>query len=120
MHILLADDHDMVRETISAYLESEGGAEVALAIDLAGALQAIRQDGPFDLVLLDYQMPGMNGLTGLIQAISANKGGRVAILSGNAPVKTAREAIEAGAIGFIPKTMGAQSLLNAVRFMSSG
>ncbi|EBA16195.1 DNA-binding response regulator, LuxR family protein [Roseobacter sp. SK209-2-6] len=120
MHILLADDHDMVRETISAYLESEGGAEVALAIDLAGALQSIRQDGPFDLVLLDFQMPGMNGLTGLIQAISANKGGRVAILSGSAPAKTAREALEAGAIGFIPKTMGAQSLLNAVRFMSSG
>lgn len=120
MHILLADDHDMVRETISAYLESEGGAEVALAIDLAGALQTIRQDGPFDLVLLDFQMPGMNGLTGLIQAISANKGGRVAILSGSAPAKTAREALEAGAIGFIPKTMGAQSLLNAVRFMSSG
>lgn len=120
MRILLADDHDMVRETISAYLESQGGAEVTLATDLAGALKNIHENGPYDLVLLDYQMPGMQGLTGMIQAISANNGTGVAILSGNAPAKTAREALEAGAMGFIPKTMGAQSLLNAVRFMSAG
>ncbi|CUH88975.1 Response regulator protein VraR [Phaeobacter sp. CECT 5382] len=120
MRILLADDHDMVRETISAYLTSEGGAEVSLATDLAGALEIIKQHGPFDLVLLDYQMPGMHGLSGMTQAIAANNGKGVAILSGSAPAKTAREALDAGAIGFIPKTMGAQSLLNAVRFMSAG
>lgn len=120
MRILLADDHDMVRETISAYLISEGGAEVSLATDLAGALEIIKRHGPFDLVLLDYQMPGMLGLSGMIQAIAANSGKGVAILSGSAPAKTAREALDAGAIGFIPKTMGAQSLLNAVRFMSAG
>lgn len=120
MRILLADDHDMVRETISAYLENKGEASVHLATDLAGALEKIRNEGPYDLVLLDYQMPGMHGLTGLSQAIEANGGKGVAILSGNAPAQTAQEAIKLGAIGFIPKTMGAQSLLNAVRFMSAG
>lgn len=120
MRILLADDHDMVRETISAYLQSEGGATVSLAIDLSGALETIKKEGPFDLVLLDYQMPGMQGLNGLSEALTANGGKGVAILSGNAPAQTAREALDAGAIGFIPKTMGAQSLLNAVRFMSVG
>ncbi|MGR3622223.1 response regulator transcription factor [Pseudophaeobacter sp.] len=120
MRILLADDHDMVRETISAYLESEGGAAVSLATDLSGALELITSEGPYDLVLLDYQMPGMQGLNGLSEALSANNGKGVAILSGNAPAQTAREALDAGAIGFIPKTMGAQSLLNAVRFMAVG
>ncbi|MEP2717506.1 response regulator transcription factor [Pseudophaeobacter sp.] len=120
MRILLADDHDMVRETISAYLENKGEAEVIPATDLSGALEKIENDGPFDLVLLDYQMPGMNGLAGLSQALSANNGKGVAILSGNAPAKTAQEALSLGAIGFIPKTMGAQSLLNAVRFMAAG
>lgn len=120
MRILLADDHDMVRETISAYLKSEGGAEVSLATDLPGAMELISAEGPFDLVLLDYQMPGMMGLDGLAEALVANGGKGVAILSGSAPANTARAALDAGAIGFIPKTMGAQSLLNAVRFMSAG
>ena len=65
-------------------------------------------------------MPGMHGLAGLTQAISANGGKGVAILSGNAPAQTAQDALKLGAIGFIPKTMGAQSLLNAVRFMAAG
>lgn len=120
MRILLADDHDMVRETISAYLKSEGGAEVALATDLPGAISQICELGPYDLVLLDFNMPGMMGLDGLAKALEANGGKGVAILSGSAPARTAQEALDAGAIGFIPKTMGAQSLLNAVRFMSAG
>lgn len=120
MRILLADDHDMVRETISAYLQSEGGATVTSAVDLPGALGEIADNGPYDLVLLGYNMPGMNGLAGLGTALEANGGKGVAILSGSAPARTAKEALDAGAIGFIPKTMGAQSLLNAVRFMSAG
>ncbi|ATG43773.1 transcriptional regulator, containing response regulator domain [Phaeobacter piscinae] len=120
MRILLADDHDMVRETISAYLKSEGGAAVTSTIDLPGALSEIEENGPYDLVLLDYNMPGMQGLAGLSTALKANGGKGVAIISGSAPSRTAQEALDAGAIGFIPKTMGAQSLLNAVRFMSAG
>ncbi len=120
MRILLADDHDMVRDTISAYLSSEGGAEITATTDLPRAMKELEDNGPFDLVLLDYNMPGMNGLDGLTRALKANGGGGVAILSGSAPTHTAQDALDAGAIGFIPKTMGAQSLLNAVRFMSAG
>ncbi len=120
MRILLADDHDMVRETISAYIKSEGGSEVLLSTDLPGEMELISAEGPFDLVLLDYQMPGMTGLDGLAEALAAKGGKGVDILSGSAPANTARAALDAGAIGFIPKTMGAQSLLNAVRFMSAG
>ncbi len=120
MRILIADDHDMVRETISAYLSSEGGADVTTAIDLQSALQEVETSGPFDLVLLDYNMPGMMGLDGLTRTLAANGGKGVGILSGTAPARTAQDALAAGAIGFIPKTMGAKSLLNAVRFMSAG
>ncbi|WIY24953.1 response regulator [Parasedimentitalea psychrophila] len=120
MRILLADDHDMVRDTISAYLHSVGGAEVTSTVNLPDALDQIEKTGPFDLVLLDYNMPGMFGLEGLARALKSNGGKGVAILSGSAPTHTAQDALDAGAIGYLPKTMGAKSLLNAVRFMSAG
>ena len=91
MRILLADDHDMVRETISAYLRSVGGADVASAVNLTDALQQIEASGPFDLVLLDYNMPGMFGLEGLVRALKSNGGTGVAILSGSArPIRLKR------------------------------
>lgn len=120
MRILIADDHSLVRETLSAYLENAGDAEVHLASTLQEALIKGRSDGPFDLLLLDYNMPGMMGLTGLEQALDAKVAKGVAILSGNAPSGVAQAAISKGAIGYLPKTMTAQSLVHAVRFMVAG
>ncbi|MBE1284551.1 MAG: response regulator [Rhodobacteraceae bacterium] len=120
MLILIADDHDMVLETIAAYIRSEIEADIVLAPDFPVSLDLIQTQGPFDLVLLDYNMPGMNGLLGLEKALSANGGNGVAILSGNASNKIAHDALSAGAIGFLPKTLSSKSLINAVRFMAAG
>lgn len=120
MRILIADDHDLVRETISAFLEREGGMEIVAVEDFPAALAAIAGRGPFDLVLLDVNMPGMDGLDGLRRALAATGGRPVALLSGTAPRAVAEKALAAGAAGFLPKTLPAKSLANAVRFMASG
>ena len=120
MRILLADDHDMVRDTIAAYLMSEGRADVLAVPDFDSALDALLGDDAFDIVLLDFSMPGMNGLDGLRRVLAAEPDMPVAILSGTAPSRIAQEAVDVGAAGFIPKTMGAKSLFNAVSFMVSG
>jgi len=120
MKILIADDHDLVRETLAAFLEREADIDVYTSEDLQSATAQIRKDGPFDLVLLDYTMPGMNGLTGLETAIKLNENRPVALMSGTAPKAIAQKALDLGAIGFLPKTMGAKSLVNAVRFMAEG
>ncbi|MGB2194895.1 MAG: response regulator [Planktomarina sp.] len=120
MKILIADDHDLVRETLAAFLECEPDLNVHTSEDLQSATAQIRNEGPVDLVLLDYTMPGMNGLTGLETAIKMNENRPVALMSGTAPKAIAQKALDLGAIGFLPKTMGAKSLVNAVRFMAAG
>ncbi|WP_144023237.1 LuxR C-terminal-related transcriptional regulator, partial [Brevirhabdus pacifica] len=70
--------------------------------------------------LLDYCMPGMNGMNGLREAIEVNVGQPVALMSGTANRSVAQEALDAGAVGFLPKTIGARSLAHAIRFMAAG
>ena len=120
MKILVADDHEMVRDTIVAFLERESDMELFSCGDLKSTLEMIKTSGPFDLVLLDYSMPGMDGLTGLAKTKDANDGKPVALISGIAPRAIAQESLDNGAAGFLPKTMAAKSLVNAVRFMVAG
>ncbi|MEM1074546.1 MAG: response regulator transcription factor, partial [Pseudomonadota bacterium] len=84
------------------------------------ACQKIGNDIAYDLVLLDYTMPGMNGLEGMKKAIEVSFGRPVALMSGTASKSIAQDAIDAGAIGFLPKTMAAKSMVNAVKFMAMG
>jgi DNA-binding NarL/FixJ family response regulator len=117
--VLLADDHDLVRDTLAAYLQSEGGVEVEVAGGFDAALAAVRAARGFDLVLLDYRMPGMEALRGLAR-MQAEVRCPVAILSGTAPPDVARRALRAGAAGFLPKTLAPQALIAAVRQMLAG
>ena len=120
MRVLIADDHEMVRDTLAAYLARDPDLECEGVATLDEGLRRIRRSGRFDLVLLDYGMTGMNGLEGLDRATRANGERSVALISGVAPRQVAREALAAGAIGFLPKTMAARSLAHAVRFMLAG
>ena len=120
MKILLADDHDLVSDTIAAFLRAEIGADVVTAPDLEAALQQVDTNGAYDLVLLDYGMPGMNGLSGLRRMIDVNEGKPVAILSGMGTKAVAYQAVGAGAAGYIPKTLPSRAIANAVNFMASG
>lgn len=120
MRILLADDQELVRDTIAAFLRQEDGLTVEVARDFPTALDLVRSMGAFDLVLLDYMMPGMNGLAGLA-AMKKQQGTKpVAIISGTAPRAIAEQALSEGAAGFLPKTMSTRSLVAAVRFMAAG
>ena len=83
------------------------------------ALEAARGPRGFDLVLLDYRMPGMEALAGLAR-MQAEVRCPVAILSGTAPPEVARRALRAGAAGFLPKTLAPRALIAAVTRILGG
>jgi DNA-binding NarL/FixJ family response regulator len=120
MKILIADDHDLLRDTLVMFLENEGSIETAAVGTFEQAVERIEADAPYDLILLDYNMPGMNRLDGLKSAIAMGGGQKVALISGEATKQIAEAALEAGAAGFVPKSLPAKSLVNAVKFMAMG
>lgn len=120
MRILIADDHDLLRDTLVMYLEGSGDFQTRAASTYEQAREIISTEERFDLVLLDFNMPGMQGIATLREAMVLNGGQRVALISGEASREIAEEALEIGAAGFVPKTLPAKSLVNAVRFMAMG
>lgn len=120
MRILIADDHDLLRDTLALFFQSESGLEPITVGTLQAAHDLIMSEDNFDLVLLDYNMPGMRGLEGLTATLKLNGGQRVALMSGEATREIAEKALEAGAAGFVPKKLPAKSMINAVKFMAMG
>ncbi|MBB94371.1 MAG: DNA-binding response regulator [Rhodobacteraceae bacterium] len=120
MKILIADDHDLVRDALVAFVEAAGDIQTETAPDFDTACSLVKSEGPFDLVLLDLNMPGMNGLDGLERALHLDGAPRVALISGQASREVAERALECGAAGFVPKTLPAKSLVNAIKFMAMG
>ena len=120
IRILIADDHEMVLDVFAMYLSSAPDMAVTTGKTLEEAVEHIASDGPFDVVLLDLNMPGMNGVAGLRKAIKMNGGKPVAIITGNPTPRMLDEIMNAGSSGIVLKTTGVRSLANAIRFMHAG
>ncbi|RGP36702.1 DNA-binding response regulator [Pseudotabrizicola alkalilacus] len=119
VRMLLADDHDLFRESVAAMLTADGGVVVVSVAQLEAALDSLAYQ-TFDLILLDYQMPGMNGMEGLRRVRQAAPHVPVAVMSGTTLRELAEEALANGAAGFVPKTLGVKALIAAVKRMAAG
>jgi len=109
----------MVREILSRYF-AEIDVSVIEAEDFVSAFAAITRQPEFDLILLDIRMPGVDGFTTLATLRRLFPALRIAILSGSVDVMDMRRAAEGGAVGYLPKSMDRQPLVNALRLLISG
>lgn len=118
--VLIADDHDIVRDAVAQVVGNELGVPVHTTKDKETTLQAIRDSGPISVLLLDISMPGMASAHSVEEVVKANAPGAVVIFSGIADEIFVRQAIANGARGFIPKTFPLKSLSNTLQLIASG
>jgi DNA-binding NarL/FixJ family response regulator len=115
----VADDHDLVREAIAAFLLAEGMAAVSICADLAECAAALHA-APHDLALVDFGLPGLEGMAGFARFVQEVAPTPVALLSGSTSRELAEAALDAGGRGFVPKKMPARAMVAAVRLMARG
>jgi DNA-binding NarL/FixJ family response regulator len=121
MDFLLVDDHPMIHETLSAVVRSlVPEARIHTENDLAGALSRARELQDLQLVLLDLGLPGCSGIDALLRVRKALPRARVAIISASEDAESVRSALDAGAVGYVPKTSPPRVVAEALRLILDG
>lgn len=119
MKILVVDDHAVVREGVRRLLATMPGTEIAEAGTADEALELVRSTGP-DIIVLDINLAGVNGLD-LLRALKAeNAAARIVMFTMHAEPSYAMRALKAGAAGYVSKSADADELVIAVKRIASG
>jgi DNA-binding NarL/FixJ family response regulator len=119
LRILLADDHEIVRKGLRSLLEKHEGWEVCgEASDGREALAMAQQLRP-DVIIVDIGMPHLNGLDTTRQLLQLDPHFKVIVLTITDSDQVIREALNAGARGFILKSDAARDLVSAVEALQS-
>ncbi len=124
MKVLVIDDHELIREGLRPVLEQIGAPGEAVMVlqadSYARGVEIAAQNRDLDLVLLDFNLPNVQGFAALVDLQERFPDLPVVIVSGQDDPDLMRETLERGALGFIPKTSSSSVIVNALRLVLSG
>jgi DNA-binding NarL/FixJ family response regulator len=121
VHVLLADDHTLVRGGIRRILESQPGVRVlAEAADGPGALALVDAHPEADLLVLDLTMPGLDGNAVLLAAKRKRPDLKVVVLTMHAGQEYVTRALRGGADAYLLKDSAVQDLVAALEAVMAG
>ena len=121
MKLLVVDDHSVVREGLSALLQTFGpDTKVVGAEDGPQALAAVDANSDLDVVILDLALPGMAGMKVLEELGLRRPGLPVMVLSASEDPDYVRQTMALGALGYVPKSASPDTLIAAIRFVLQG
>tara|TARA_R110001606_G_scaffold77241_1_gene178461 strand:+ start:630 stop:1277 length:648 start_codon:yes stop_codon:yes gene_type:complete len=119
--LVIADDHPLFRSALCGALRSEiEGIVIVESHDLDSTLQCLENVSDLDLLLLDLNMPGSGELYGLIRIRKDFPDVPVAVISGSEDSAMVAKVIDAGALGFIPKTSEPATYVQAIHAILAG
>ncbi|GAA0748975.1 response regulator transcription factor [Ideonella azotifigens] len=120
IRLLAVDDHPLMRQGIASLIMSQPDMRlVAEAADGDEALQQYRNHRP-DVVLMDVQMPGSDGIEAIETIVADDPGARIVVLTTYEGDVQALRALKAGARGYLLKNMVRKELLDAIREVHAG
>ena len=119
IRLLIVDDHPMVREGLRSMLAGERMEIVGEAANGREAVQTLTETSP-DVVLLDLELPDTNGLTLLRRIREIAPGVQVLVLTMHEDPARVRQAVQAGAAGYVLKGVDRAELLASVRAVTTG
>ncbi|MDD2239974.1 MAG: response regulator transcription factor [Kiritimatiellae bacterium] len=120
IRLILADDHELMREGLKALIQNEMDMEVVgEANNGVQTVEMARQTGAH-LVVMDVSMPDLNGIEATRKIISANPHIKIVALSGHANKEFVREMLTAGASAYVLKKRAYEELLRAIRAVMKG
>lgn len=122
MQVLLVDDHPFIRSGVKALLTQHvGNCQIVEASDCGSAIAMLAEskEAP-DLILLDLNLPDCAGLTALEIIRKARPDAPVVVLSAEDDRSTILDALNLGAMGFIPKTMNPELVWSALGVVLAG
>ena len=120
IRVMLADDHQILREALRSVLESEPDIEVVA--EAADGLEAVERalTAKPDLVVMDVGMPRLDGIGATRRLLAANSAIRIVALSTYSDKRIAQQMMEAGARAYVVKAAGGDALLGAIRSVMAG
>ncbi len=121
MKLLIIDDHPVVREGLAALLRpTEPGLEILQASGGREGLELATANPDLDLVFMDLKMPGEAGASAIAEFGRRCPQLPLIVLSSSESPADVREALAAGALGYVPKSAAPQTVLGAMRLVMSG
>lgn len=121
MYILLVDDHTLFREALMHVLNQlDNEVFIREASNAEEAAQLLSRSTNLDLILLDIDLPGVDGLTALPDLRELAPTVPIVLLSGSEASSHVSRAMENGAIGYIPKSSSSHEMLAALRLVMQG